>query len=297
MPKTAVFPLRRLGALSPAGATGCMLLCGVLWSFGGLFVKLLPWHPVVISGARGLIACLSLLAFCKAAKIPVRLTGRGVLGGAFLCATLLSYVLATKLTTAANAIVLQYTSPVFVMLLCALIYRQRPRGADVLVVLVTLSGIALFFLEQLTPGGLAGNLVGILSGVANASFYVYCANACKEESGPFGVIILGQGMTFLVSLPFWFLAPPVLGAAQIGSILFLGLVQQTLPYILYAYAIRRCPALTASLVSVAEPLLNPLWVLLAVGERPGTLSLIGAGVVLLAVTAWCLNNQRLGAKV
>jgi drug/metabolite transporter (DMT)-like permease len=142
-----------------------MAACAVLWSLGGNFIKLISWHPLLISGGRSLIAAAVVGLYMAWKKIPVKVCRYSVAAGISLCLCLLFFVVANKLTTAANAIVLQYTAPIFILLVNALFFGQKLRKKEVLAVLGTMAGTVLFFLDQLSPGNLLGNLLAILAGM------------------------------------------------------------------------------------------------------------------------------------
>lgn len=267
-----------------------MMLCAMLWSIAGVLIKLVPWNAIAIAGVRSLIASFVLLFYLKKARIPLRVTGRSMLVACFLSGIFLSFVLANKLTTAANAIVLQYCAPVLILLYNLLFKHQRPSAADVTVVLFTVAGIALFFLDKLGGGTLIGNLVALLAGVFFAAMFL-ASDGISEETRLNG-IFQGQILTSLVGLPFLFFTHAEITGQSLLIMLALGVFQLGLPYLLYGLAAKNCPPLLCSLLSVLEPLFNPVWVVLFIGERPGALSLAGSAVVLVAVTLWCVYNER-----
>jgi drug/metabolite transporter (DMT)-like permease len=144
---------------------------------------------------------------------------------------------------------------------------------------VALSGIALFFMDRLTVSGFWGNIVALGSGVAFASVAL-CLR--KERSGsPATSIILGNAIVALAGAPF--LIGASFGDGDGWRLLLLGTLQLGLPYVLYAYAIKHVTALEATLIPLLEPVLNPLWVMLAIGEKPGPWAFVGGALVLLAV--------------
>lgn len=267
-----------------------MALTGVFWSLGGVLTKLIPWNPLVIAGMRSFIATGLIGAYIAWKKQRLLLSKRTFLLGGFLVFTYCCFVSATKLTTAANAIVLQYTAPMFILLYSVLWLRQKLKKADITAVLLTTAGIALFFLDQLGSGSLLGNVLGVASGAFMAGMFVASSGVTDEEriSG----IFLGQCMTAVVGVPLAFFYDTPVTSTAVLAILLLGLVQLGVPYLMYAYAMRTCPPLMASILSVIEPLLNPVWVLLALGEAPGAYALAGGAVVLITVTLWCVWNEK-----
>lgn len=271
-----------------------MALCASLWSIAGIFIKIIPWNPLVIAGLRSLIAAGVVCAFMRAAELKIKINRSSVISGICITGTFLAFVSANKLTTAANAIVLQFTSPVFILILSALVFRQRLRKIDIVTVAVTLFGISLFFFDKLGAGSLLGNMLGILAGMFMAGMYVVTGRT--DEDSRMSGILLGHLFTAAVGVPAAFFFPTPVTVPAVLSILTLGVVQLGIPYILYGLAVKNCPPLACSLIGAIEPLLNPLWVFLFQGERPGFFALFGGGIVILAVTGWCVWRDRFVAQ-
>lgn len=179
-----------------------MMICATLWSVAGIFIKMIPWNGLVIAGWRSLISAGCVVIYLRATKQRLRLNRASLVSGVFLALTFLAFVSANKLTTAANAIVLQFTAPVFILILSAIFLRQKFSRADVITVSVTMCGIALFFLDQLAPGNLLGNFVAIFAGLSMACMYIITGNT-DEESRMSG-ILLGHLFTAAVGIPFMF---------------------------------------------------------------------------------------------
>lgn len=158
-------------------------------------------------------------------------------------------------------------------------------------VAVVMSGIALFFLDQLTPGGLLGNVLALASGLTMALMYTASARLPDDDSS-MSALVVGHTAAALAGAPFLFLTPVEVSPQTIASILILGVFQLGIPYILYAIAVRRCSPLSCSLIGMIEPLCNPVWVLLVLGEKPGFFALIGGIIVLSTVTLWSVGNIR-----
>lgn len=271
-----------------------MLLCAALWSIAGIFMKFIPWNGFALSGLRSLIAGLTIACYIRLKAMPILITRRTVLSGIVTGSVYICFTVANKLTTAASAIVLQFTDPVFIVLLTALLYHKKPRRADVLVVLVTLFGIALFFFDQLSPGYLLGNCVAILSGLFMAGMYLCVGGLSAEER--FSTILLGQAFAFLVGVPALLTTHPAFTGIALGSVLILGVFQLGISYILFAKASLYCPPLACALLAALEPLLNPVWVLLFNGERPGPFALVGGVIVISAVTLWVIFGKEKEAQ-
>jgi drug/metabolite transporter (DMT)-like permease len=271
-------------------AIALLALCGLLWSTGGVLIKLVDWHPLAIWSARSAIAA-ALLWLVRRPDL------RGITRGewaaaASLAATTGLFILANKLTTAANAILIQYSAPVWIALLGVWFLGERATRLDWLAIVLVLSGIVLFFFEQLTVDHVAGNLVAFAAGIAFAFSAmtlrrVALARRAGAHAGPLldplRPLLLGNLIGAVLGAPAMFLdAPP--GATGWAALLALGVFQQGAAYLCYARAIRHATALDAMLVPVIEPILSPLWVALAIGERPGPWALVGGTIVVGAVT-------------
>lgn len=265
MPPRFVPPLLLLGAA----------LC---WSLGGVLIKSIEWPPMAIAGGRSAIA-IPIILLC--AGRPRFTFSKAQIGGAIgYAGTVILFVFATRMTTAANAIFLQYTAPIYVALIGRWYLHERASRIDWLVIAVALFGIALFFMDRLTVAGWWGNILALVSGLAFAAVALFLR---KEKAGsPVAAIVLGNVIVALAGAPFIFQAPS-LGGDGLWRLLLLGAVQLGLPYVFYATAIKQVTALEATLIPLLEPVLNPLWVMLALGEQPGQWAIVGALLVLGAV--------------
>ena len=243
-----------------------------------MLIKSIDWPPMAIAGGRSAIA-IPIILLCAAR--PRFTFSRAQIGGALgYAGTVVLFVFATRMTTAANAIFLQYTAPIYVALIGRWYLGERASRIDWLVIAVALVGIALFFLDRLTVSGFWGNIIALGSGLAFAAVALFLR---KEKAGsPVASIVLGNVLVTLVGLPFMVQAPS-LGEGSLWRLLLLGTVQLGLPYVFYATAIKQVTALEATLIPLLEPVLNPLWVMLALGERPGRWAIVGAFLVLGAV--------------
>jgi drug/metabolite transporter (DMT)-like permease len=259
-------------------AIGLALLAGILWSLGGLLIKQVSWNPMAIAGARSAIAALVLLAFIRRPRICWSFSQVG--GAIAYAATVILFVLATKLTTAANAILLQYTAPIYAALLSAWFLNERITWLDWATIAIVVGGMALFFFDRLTIGGLGGNVCAVASGVSYASLVVLLRK--QKDGSPVESVLLGNILTALIGLPFMFQGTPS-SSSWIGLIL-LGVFQLGLSYTLYTTAVKHITALEAVLIPVVEPILNPVWVFLVIGEVPGRWAFLGGAIVLAAVT-------------
>ena len=271
--------------------TLCMLAAAILFSLGGMLVKLVPWHPMAISCARSGIAGLELLLYMKLRGHKLVFNRAVLLGGFAMGATSTLYVVAIKLTTAANAILLQYTAPVFIILFMWMFFKVKPTKLDIAATAVLFCGVALFFLDSLDGGGMAGNLLALCSGVTWALVFMM-----KQWDGADNLSSVFFGCVFcvVIGLP-WLVSPSVeWSASAVAGILVIGILQFGAAYIFMAEGLSTTPPLTASLVSMIEPILNPIWVAIFVHETIGILSLIGAGIVILGSAAYNIVKAKKG---
>ncbi len=266
-----------------------LVVAALCWSLGGLLIKAVPWPPLAVAGGRGLIAGLFLVATNRGLRF--HFSRDQILGALGYAACTVTFCVATKLTTAANAILLQYTAPVWVALLGAWFLGERATRADWLTIVVVLGGMTLFFADSLELANVLGNTIAVASGVCFAGMTV--ALRKQKDTSASESIILGNLLAFLVGLP-WIVRAPALTAAGWTALLLLGLVQLGVSYWLYARAIKHVTALEAVIIPVIEPILNPVWVLLALHETPAPLALLGGVIVLGAVTLRAVASVRAG---
>jgi drug/metabolite transporter (DMT)-like permease len=264
-----------------------LLAAAFLWSIGGMLIKLVEWHPLAIAGMRSAISAVVFLIFLKRPKLtfsPVQIGGAVAYAG-----TVIFFVVANKMTTAANAILLQYTAPVYIALFGAWLLAERVTWLDWLTIALVLVGMTLFLFDSLGAGRLLGDFFALLSAVCFASLVMLLRK--QRHASPFESVLLGNILTALIGLPFMFGSMP--SAKSWLGLLLLGVFQLGFSYVLYVRAIRHVTALEATLISFVEPLLNPLWVALTRGEVPSTLALVGGMIVLGAVAARSVLSSRL----
>jgi len=254
-----------------------LVAASLLWSSGGLLIKSVQWNPMAISGMRSLIAALIMLAVIRK---PNTQFNRYKVGGAFAyVGTVLLFVIANKLTTAATAILLQYTAPIYVALLGAWFLKERTTRLDWVAIVMVFGGMFLFFIDEMTPGGMLGNIYAIISGFCFACMVLLLRK--QKDGSPLESVFWGNVLTAIVGIPFMFSSMPDLRSWI--ALLLMGVFQLGTAYILYAMAIKHVTALEAILIPVIEPLLNPVWVFLVIGEAPGPWAFVGGIIVLTAI--------------
>lgn len=267
-----------------------MVITAVMWSTGGVLIKFVPWNSFAINGVRCILAFLVLALFRRSFKM--RLNKTIIAAGVCLFLTTTFFVLANKLTTSANAIVLQDAVPIYVLLYQCIATRRAPRPYQIVVTLAAFAGVVLFFIDRLDSGYLLGNIFAILSGVTFAGVFIFNG---KPDSGAEDSIMLSCLAAFVLGIPFYFQSAP-LDTSGILAILALGIFQFGIPYALFAMASRLTTPASASLISLLEALLSPVWVYLFLGETVGRYALLGAALLLGAVTANILITARASKK-
>jgi drug/metabolite transporter (DMT)-like permease len=259
------------------------------WSLAGVLIKAVAttWPGLAVASGRGMIAVVFLIAVSRGLRFTF--SRAQIIGAVGYAACTVTFCTATTLTSAANAILLQYTAPIWVALFSAWFLGERATRADWITIAAALAGMALFFRDSLTLGHLDGDALGLASGVGFAAMTI--AMRRQKDGSPIESIILGNGLAFLIGLP-WMISAPPLPASGWGALVLLGVVQLGVAYWLYARAIRHITALEAVLIPAIEPILNPIWVFLAFGEMPTRWALIGGAIVLSAVTLRALLSVR-----
>ncbi len=263
-----------------------LIIAALLFSTGGLLIKLIQLPALAVAGGRSAIAAIVILLFIRRPKFTWSATQIGC--AIAYCGTVIFFVLANKNTTAANAILLQYTAPVYIALLSYWILKERTTLLDWLTIVLVLGGMLLFLLDGLSAGNWIGNIYALISAVAYALLALLLRKQ-KDES-PFESVLLGNILTAVIGLPAFFGQVP--NANSVIGLLLLGIFQLGLAYVLFTKATKFVSALEVSLITVIEPILNPLWVVLTIGEKPSVLALLGGVIVVGAVVGRGVLSNR-----
>lgn len=264
----------------------CVFMAAVLYSIGGLCIKLIPWSGMSINGGRTLVALVVIGGYLVLTKHKVRFNRYILLGALCVCGTNMLFSMANKMTTAANTIVLQFTAPIFVLILSMLFWKKKPRTLDVVTCLLVLGGVVCFFIDGLSMGGMVGNVLALLSGLTYAG--VFLLNDFPD-CDPISSVFWGDLISAVTGLPF-LLQETVFTPTAVVSLMILGAFQVGLAYILMCIGLKTTPAVTASLISGIEPILNPVLVAIFYGEPVGPMALVGAIIVIGSVV--CYNVIR-----
>ena len=260
----------------------------LLYSIGGLCIKLIPWNGLSINGARTAIALLVIGGYMLLVRHPLRFNRWILLGAITVSVTNTLFSVANKMTTAANAIVLQFTVPIFVMLFSMLFFGKRPQRIDVIACVVVFGGIVFFFLDSLEMGGGIGNLLALISGVTYAGVFLLRE---MPNSDAISSVFWGDVLSAITGLPFLFQETQFTTTAWI-SLIGMGLFQVGLAYVFLCLGLQTTPPVTASLITGIEPVLNPILVAVFYKEQMGRFALIGAAIVILAVITYNVQKAK-----
>ncbi len=260
----------------------------VCFSLGGLIVKSIPWGSMAINGGRSLIAGVVILLYMHLRGHKLVVNRSVLLGGTMMCATSILYVFANKLTTAASAIILQYTAPVFIILYSWLWFRQKPDKWDIAAIPVIAIGVLCFFMDSISGGSLLGNLLALLSGM---TFAVVFMMKMLPGSDTLSSVFMGCVIGAILGVPS-ILQETDFTMPTMGALLALGVFQFACAYICMAEGLEHTPPLTASLISTLEPILNPIWAALFLHEAMGTTALIGAAIVICGVVSYNIAKAK-----
>ncbi len=268
-----------------------MLAAATLWSLGGLGIKLIDAHPMAIAGYRSLFALPVLLFAARAGGVA---GWRSLIGhrtvwmaAAAYAWTVTLFVIANRLTLSANAILLQYTGPLWVVALSGPLLGEKIRRSDVIAVLAGLIGLTLVSIEGLAAGRWLGDLVAILSGIGFGAIPLLLRleqhdDDAARSAAPAFSFALGSLLTVVVCAPWMVTAGPH-DATSWATVAGLGLVQIGAAYALFGAGTRHLRAVEASLITMVEPVLNPVWVAVATHEVPGPGAILGGIAILVAV--------------
>ena len=259
-----------------------LAVTAAMWSIGGLLIKMVDASPLSIAGARAAITSLVLLIYIRKPKFNWSLPQVGAAISS--SATAILFITATKTTTAANAILLQSTAPIYVAIFGFWLLKEKTTKYDWLTVAVVMGGMGLFFVDSLSTEGLWGNFCALLSGITYAFFVIFMR--MQKDGSPLESTLLANIITAIIGLPF--LCRSVPSTSGWIFLLILGVFQLGIPHILYSAAIKKATALEAVLISIVEPILNPVLVFLALGEAPGIFALLGGTIVLVSITLKCV---------
>jgi drug/metabolite transporter, DME family len=254
----------------------------LLWSFGGVFIKLSALEASQITFFRSLLASVTVALLTY--KQGLRLNTLGVFTSLIYAALLFLFVWATKHTTAANAIFLQYTAPIYILILSPFLLKEKFQPRNLVTVLLCIGGMSLFFVEQLKIDHYLGNTAALGSGIFLGLYILLLRHPKASGTNPAIAVIYGNLLLAALSSPFGISAIPTMTFTDVFAVSFLGIIQIGIAYVLFIKGvIRGVRPLDASIIGFLEPILNPVWVFLMIGEKPSNWALLGGFVIILAI--------------
>jgi drug/metabolite transporter, DME family len=273
-----------------------VVAAAVLWSTGGLFIKWTKISGLELSFGRSLLAAITVAIFTRREGFGLnRVTA---LASVLYAALLLLFVLATKQTTAANAIFLQYTAPVYLLIFEPLFYKEKFRSRDLVVVIACVAGMSLFFVGKLRPQDVSGNLLALASGLCFAFYFLLLRHSKSRAVNRASSVIYGNLLVVLIAAPAGLKVLPRMSLHDMLSVVYLGVVQIGLAYTLFTVAMAHgVRSLDAGIVGYIEPVLNPIWVYLILGEQPTRWALLGGAIIVTAVVCHTLIEARRGRRM
>ena len=261
-----------------------VVIASLFYSLGGICMKGIPWSGMAVNGGRTAIAVVVMGIYLLMTKQKLRFNRWILLGALSVSMTNILFAIANKMTTAANAIVLQYTAPIFVIVLSALFMHKRAGRLDLAACAVVFGGVLCFFVESLTGGSLTGDMLALISGVTYA--VVFMLNDLSDGDA-LSAAFFGHVISAVIGLPF-VMRETNFGTVCVVSMLVLGVFQVGFAFIFLGEGLKTTPAVTASLVSGLEPVLNPILVALFYPgvDKIGTASVLGAVIVVGGVVGY-----------
>lgn len=261
-----------------------LIVTAVLWSTGGILLKFVFWHPIAIAGLRSAIAGFVLLAYYR--KISFSFTRANVIGALAYCTLVVLFIASNKSTSAAHAILLQFTSPIWVGLLSIVVLKEYVGLKDWVTISIIFIGMIIFFFDSSESSHIFGDVLAIISGFAMA-VYIICMKL--STTPPIETTIAGNIIVAIVGIPFY---TQNVDSTSLMFIIILGLIQIGISYIFFTKAIKYVSALEAILIPILEPLLNPIWVMLFYGETPNMQTLIGGLLILSSIVYQAYQKNK-----
>ncbi len=268
-----------------------VLAAAILWSTGGLFIKWTTIGGLELSFCRSLFAVFTVAFFTRREGFGINLVT--AVASLLYAVLLILFVLATKTTTAANAIFLQYTAPVYLLILEPIIYKEKFRSRDLITVAVCVGGMALFFVGQLRPQDVAGNLMALASGLCFALYFLLLRHPRAREVNRASSVIYGNTLAVILTAPWGVATLSSITGHDLIGVAYLGIIQLGIAYTLFTLGMARgVRSLDAGIICYVEPVLNPVWVFLVLGEIPSRWALLGGSIIIVAVICHMILDAR-----
>lgn len=269
-------------AKTPINPLYLVLIAVFLWSTGGLFIKLTTLDAYQVTFYRSLFAAVTVMLLTR--KEGLRINWFGIFTSVIYALLLFLFVWATKKTTAANAIFLQYTAPIYILVLAPFVIGEKFHLRDLFTVVVVLAGMSLFFVGKLEISDYQGNIAALFSGVFLGLYIMLLRHPKAEGFNPTIAVIYGNLLLALLNAPTGITVIGSMTAMDWFAVSFLGIVQIGISYVFFVRGVTGgTRPLDASLIGFIEPLLNPVWVFLFVGERPSQWAVLGGVIIIAAI--------------
>ncbi len=273
-----------------------VVIAVLLWSSGGLFIKMTSVSGYEVNLGRCFFAAITIALLTKFQALKAdKFT---IFASLFYVGALSFFALANKKTTAANAIFLQYTAPIYILIFAPLVLKEKFRVSDLITVAVCIIGMVLFFVDSNPIANLSsesqfvGNILGLCSGVCLGSYILLLRHPKALNQNPASSVFYGNIFACLAMLPFILPTPSNWTGTDIFAVIMLGVFQIGLAYFLFTYGVTHgVRSLDASIIGFIEPLLNPLWVFWFLGEKPSSWAIIGGMIIISAIIFHTLRNR------
>lgn len=266
----------------------------LLWSSSGFFIKYLSIDAFQISFYRSLVAAITIFTAAKLRRMNFKFEFDAIsnFSAIFYAGILLCFVIATKMTTAANAIFLQFTAPIYLLLLEPIFLKTKFESKNLITILFCIAGMILFFFGKLELGNIYGNIIAIISGICFAFFtlFVKMKRQLKKSENTLHSVVIGNA---LVSLTAFFVIFPKfsLNMVQIFSLLYMGIFQIGISYMIFNEGIKYVSATESMIIATLEAIFNPVWVFIGIGEVPSIYSIMG-GLIIMTAILWRSFSKR-----
>lgn len=259
-----------------------VLISAICFSLAGVLIKMISWSSLTINGVRNIFAFLVMAIYLKKIGHKLVINRVVILGAIFNLLMNLTFAMATKLTSAANAIVLQFTEPIFLILFLWIFWKHKPDWKATVTCVFVFGGILCFFFDQLTLNGQIGNILAILSGILYAM--VFLMKKVKDANFESSILI-SQLVSFIIFIPSY-IKETDYAPRNFILVIILGVVQMGLGYVFLAKGLETVSPISASLTSTIEPILNPIWAAVFYGEMISGMAIIGAIIVIISSTGY-----------
>ena len=297
--------INKLISKIPAHKKGLVYISftALLWSSSGLFIKILSLDALQISFFRSGIAAVTVFIISalrgrgKPNSSKIQFDKISVLSAFFYAGILIFFVVATKKTTAANAIFLQFTAPIYLLVLEPVFLKTKFELKNLITIAVTICGMVLFFFGRLELGSIYGNLFAIVSGICFAVFSLLLRKQKLENKteNSLGSTIMGNALVAVIA--FFFIFPNfALSSSEILILLYMGIFQIGISYVIFNAGIKYVSATESMIIATMEAIFNPIWVFLGIGETPSVYAIIG-GLIIMSAILWRNLSKRTKEKM